>query len=244
MIKIRNLSKSFGQQSVLDGINLTVDEGEIIAVIGPSGTGKSTLLRCMNYLEEPTQGVIQVGELSVDSATATQKQIMGLRRNLSFVFQNYALFANKTALENISEALITVWKRPKEQALAQARAIIDDIGLSDRANHYPSQLSGGQQQRIGIGRAMATPSQAILFDEPTSALDPEWVDEVLGLIKKLAEKRRTMVIVTHEIEFARDIADRVVFMAEGKIIEQGPPSEILTAPKDPRTQRFLSRILR
>lgn len=244
MINVTNLSKSFGANRVLDGINLTVNEGEIVAIIGPSGTGKSTLLRCLNYLEQPSEGRIEVGNLAVDAATATPQQILGLRRSLSFVFQNYSLFANKTALENISEALTTVWKQPKEQAQAKALSVLEEIGLKDRAHHYPSQLSGGQQQRVGIGRAMAIPNEAILFDEPTSALDPEWVDEVLGLIRKLAEINRTMIIVTHEIEFARDIADRVVFMAEGSIIEQGPAEEVLTQPKDPRTQRFLARVLR
>jgi putative amino-acid transport system ATP-binding protein len=244
MINVTNLSKSFGDNRVLAGINLTVNEGEIVAIIGPSGTGKSTLLRCLNYLEQPSEGRIEVGNLTVDAATATPQQILELRRSLSFVFQNYSLFANKTALENISEALVTVWKQPKEQAQLKALSVLEEIGLKDRANHYPSQLSGGQQQRVGIGRAMAVPNEAILFDEPTSALDPEWVDEVLGLIRKLAEINRTMIIVTHEIEFARDIADRVVFMAEGSIIEQGPADEVLTNPKDPRTQRFLARVLR
>jgi putative amino-acid transport system ATP-binding protein len=244
MIKVTNLSKSFGDNRVLQGIDLTVKEGEIVAIIGPSGTGKSTLLRCLNYLENPTAGIIEVGKHKVDAAHASPQQILNLRRSLSFVFQNYSLFANKTALENISESLVTVWKQPHQQAHAKALAILEEIGLKDRANHYPSQLSGGQQQRVGIGRAMATPNEAILFDEPTSALDPEWVDEVLGLIRKLAEKKRTMIIVTHEIEFARDIADRVIFMAEGSIIEQGPANEMLNNPKDPRTQRFLARVLR
>lgn len=244
MIKVHNLSKSFGDNRVLEGINLDIHEGEIIAVIGPSGTGKSTLLRCLNYLELPSSGCIEVDQQKVDASNATKQQILQLRRSLSFVFQNYALFANKTALENICEPLTTVWKQPKAQAQQAAMAILEEIGLKERAHHYPSQLSGGQQQRIGIGRAMATPSQAILFDEPTSALDPEWVDEVLGLIKKLAKEQRTMVIVTHEIEFARDIADRVVFMAQGSIIEQGATEQVLTAPQDPRTQRFLARVLR
>ncbi|WP_372883022.1 amino acid ABC transporter ATP-binding protein [Psychromonas sp.] len=192
----------------------------------------------------PSAGTIELDGLKVDSATATRKQSIALRRNLSFVFQNYALFANKMAQENISEALITVWKQSKPEANTRALEILEEIGLVEHANHYPSQPSGSQQQRIGIGRAMATQSQVILFDEPTSALDPEWLDEVLGLIKRLAELHHTMVIVTHEIEFARDIADRVIFMAEGKIIEQGPTDQLISNPKDPRTQRFLGRILR
>ncbi len=244
MIKISNLSKSFDGQNVLNGIDLEVKEGEVVAIIGPSGTGKSTFLRCINYLEQPDTGLISVDGLTVDAQSHQQKDVLALRRKLSFVFQNYSLFANLNAEQNIAEALITVWKQPKDKALAEARKILKDIGLADKTKHYPSQLSGGQQQRIGIGRAMATHSQAILFDEPTSALDPEWVGEVLELIKKLAERKQTLVIVTHEMAFAREVADRVVFMSDGTIVEQGSPEELFNQPKDPRTQQFISRIVK
>ncbi|WP_406609974.1 amino acid ABC transporter ATP-binding protein [Agarivorans sp. JK6] len=244
MIKISNLSKSFDGQNVLNGIDLEVKEGEVVAIIGPSGTGKSTFLRCINYLEQPDTGLISVDGLTVDAQNHQQKDVLALRRKLSFVFQNYSLFANLNAEQNIAEALITVWKQPKDKALAEARKILKDIGLADKTKHYPSQLSGGQQQRIGIGRAMATHSQAILFDEPTSALDPEWVGEVLELIKKLAERKQTLVIVTHEMAFAREVADRVVFMSDGTIVEQGSSEELFNQPKDPRTQQFISRIVK
>ncbi|WP_220719670.1 amino acid ABC transporter ATP-binding protein [Agarivorans litoreus] len=244
MIKISNLSKSFDGQNVLNGIDLEVKEGEVVAIIGPSGTGKSTFLRCINYLEQPDTGLISVDGLTVDAQSHQQKDVLALRRKLSFVFQNYSLFANLNAEQNIAEALITVWKQPKDKALAEARKILKDIGLADKTKHYPSQLSGGQQQRIGIGRAMATHSQAILFDEPTSALDPEWVGEVLELIKKLAERKQTLIIVTHEMAFAREVADRVVFMSDGTIVEQGSPEQLFNQPKDPRTQQFISRIVK
>ncbi|WP_298442005.1 amino acid ABC transporter ATP-binding protein [uncultured Ferrimonas sp.] len=244
MLTLSNLSKRFGDNTVLDGIDLNIKQGEIVAVIGPSGTGKSTLLRCINFLETPTQGSIEIDGHQVKASERSQKAIIELRKRAAFVFQNYALFANKTALENIAEGLITVWGQPKEKAHAEAQAILNDIGLGDRANAYPSALSGGQQQRVGIGRAMAAHSKVILFDEPTSALDPEWVDEVLGLIKQLAQRRQTMIIVTHEMQFAREIADRVVFMEGGRIVEQGPPAQLFENPQDPRTRQFLARALK
>lgn len=244
MIKITNLSKSFDGQNVLNGIDLEVKEGEVVAIIGPSGTGKSTFLRCINYLEQPDSGTISVDDLTVDATNHQQKEVLALRRKLSFVFQNYSLFANLNAEQNVAEALVTVWRKPKDQALNSAREILKDIGLADKTKHYPSQLSGGQQQRIGIGRAMATHSKAILFDEPTSALDPEWVGEVLELIKKLAERKQTLIIVTHEMSFAREVADRVVFMSDGTIVEQGSPEQLFNHAKDPRTQQFISRIVK
>ena len=244
MIRIEKLSKAYHGQNVLDGIDLEIAEGEIIVVIGPSGTGKSTLLRCLNYLEQPDAGVITIGEARVDAARTTRKAILQLRRNTSFVFQNYALFANKTALQNIAEGLISVWKKPRAEALDEARQILSDIGLADKADSYPAALSGGQQQRVGIGRAMASHSQVMLFDEPTSALDPEWVEEVLQLMKTLARRQQTMVIVTHEMSFARDIADRVIFMEGGRIVEQGPPEKIFSQPDDERTRAFLRKVLR
>jgi putative amino-acid transport system ATP-binding protein len=241
-ISISGLRKQFGDSVVLDGIDLTIQPGERIVIIGPSGTGKSTLLRCLNFLDAPDAGLIRIGDLAVDAARASKAEILALRRRTAFVFQNYALFANKTAAENIMEALITVQKQPREAARARALEILAETGLADKADAYPASLSGGQQQRVGIGRAMALGAELMLFDEPTSALDPEWVGEVLALMRKVAEERQTMLIVTHEMQFAREIADRVVFMEGGRIVEQGPPAQIFDAPQDPRTKAFLRRV--
>lgn len=243
MIKLESLSKHFGKAVVLDGIDLAIEEGEIVVIIGPSGTGKSTLLRCVNFLEQPTKGTMTVGDLTVDVNRASRADILSMRRRTAFVFQNYALFSNKTALQNIAERLLMVDRWPKEKAYQRAREILDRIGLADKADAYPASMSGGQQQRVGIGRAMATGAEVILFDEPTSSLDPEWVEEVLGLMKQLASERQTMMVVTHEMSFARDVADRVIFIDGGRIVEQGPPSEIFHNPKDPRTKDFLKKIL-
>ncbi|MBE95175.1 amino acid ABC transporter ATP-binding protein [Marinobacter sp.] len=243
MIKLASLSKHFGKTVVLDGIDLTIEEGEIVVIIGPSGTGKSTLLRCVNFLEQPTTGTMTVGDLTVDVNRASRADILSMRRRTAFVFQNYALFSNKTALQNIAERLLVVDRWPKEKAYQRAREILDQIGLADKADAYPASMSGGQQQRVGIGRAMATGADVILFDEPTSSLDPEWVEEVLGLMKQLASERQTMMVVTHEMSFARDVADRVIFIDGGRIVEQGPPSEIFHNPRDPRTKDFLKKIL-
>ncbi|KMQ72979.1 amino acid ABC transporter ATP-binding protein [Marinobacter subterrani] len=243
MIRLDSLSKQFGKTVVLDGIDLTIEKGEIVVIIGPSGTGKSTLLRCINFLEQPTAGTMTVGDLTVDVNHASRAEILSMRRRTAFVFQNYALFANKTALQNIAERLLVVDKWPKEKAYKRAREILQQIGLADKADAYPAAMSGGQQQRVGIGRAMATGAEVILFDEPTSSLDPEWVEEVLGLMKQLASERQTMMVVTHEMSFARDVADRVIFIDGGRIVEQGPPGEIFYNPKDPRTKDFLKKIL-
>ncbi|MEK0165828.1 amino acid ABC transporter ATP-binding protein [Phaeobacter sp. A36a-5a] len=241
-ISITGLRKTFGDAVVLDGIDLTIQPGERIVIIGPSGTGKSTLLRCLNFLDAPDAGLIRIGDLAVDAARASKAEILALRRRTGFVFQNYALFANKTAAENIMEALVTVQKQPRDTARARALEILAETGLAEKADAYPASLSGGQQQRVGIGRAMALGAELMLFDEPTSALDPEWVGEVLALMRKVAEERQTMLIVTHEMQFAREIADRVVFMEGGRIVEQGPPAQIFDAPQDPRTRAFLRRV--
>ncbi|MFW8595310.1 amino acid ABC transporter ATP-binding protein [Cribrihabitans neustonicus] len=243
MISIRGLTKRFKDNVVLDSLDLEIGKGERVAVIGPSGTGKSTLLRCLNFLDQPDAGQITIGDASVDAAKATKAEILALRRSTAFVFQNYALFANKTAKENIMEALITVQKRPRAEAEARALQVLAETGLADKADSYPAALSGGQQQRVGIGRAMALGAELMLFDEPTSALDPEWVGEVLDLMRSVAEQKQTMLIVTHEMQFAREIADRVIFMEGGRIVESGPPQQIFDAPQDPRTQKFLRRVM-
>ena len=241
-IRISGLSKRFSDNVVLNDINLDLEPGERVAIIGPSGTGKSTLLRCLNFLDRPDAGLLTIGDLSVDATRASRAQILALRRRTGFVFQNYALFANKTARQNITEGLITVRRLPRRQAEARADEVLSRIGLSEKADSYPSALSGGQQQRVGIGRAMAMDAELLLFDEPTSALDPEWVGEVLDLIRSIADGRQTMLIVTHEMQFAREIADRVGFMENGRIVEQGPPARIFDAPTDDRTRASLRRV--
>lgn len=247
MIKIENLHKSFGETHVLAGINLEIKKGEIIVIIGSSGTGKSTLLRCVNFLETADQGVIRIADSQVDSATVNPNKtnradILALRRKTGFVFQNYALFSHLTARQNIAEGLITVRGWDKQQALDKAQQILESIGLGDKGDSYPAALSGGQQQRVGIGRAMAFEPELLLFDEPTSALDPEWVGEVLALMKRLALDHQTMLVVTHEMQFAKEVADRVIYMDKGVIKEQGSPQDIFERPQSPELKKFLNQV--
>ncbi|WP_296271792.1 L-cystine ABC transporter ATP-binding protein TcyN [Pseudomonas sp. UBA6323] len=246
MISVRNLRKAFGTNEVLQGIDLDVAAGEVVAIIGPSGSGKTTLLRCLNLLEEPSSGQITVGDIHIDAdkpLKGQQKLIRQLRQQAGFVFQNFNLFPHRTALENVIEGPVQVKKEPRDEALAHARALFAKVGLSGKEDAYPKRLSGGQQQRVAIARALAMRPQVILFDEPTSALDPELVGEVLTTIRDLAEEKRTMVIVTHEMAFARDVADRAIFIDQGHIVEQGPAKVLLTAPQHERTRQFLSKFL-
>nr|BFD42556.1 amino acid ABC transporter ATP-binding protein [Pseudomonas sp. FFPRI_1] len=251
IIEAEDLHKSFGELQILKGICLQVRRGEVVVLIGASGSGKTTFIRCLNLLEEIQSGRIRVngramgyreradGSLVRDS----ERNIARQRRDIGMVFQRFNLFPHMTALENIIEAPIQVLGVPRKDALEQARALLARVGLADKAEHYPSMLSGGQQQRVAIARALAMKPQAMLFDEPTSALDPETVGEVLQVMKQLAEEGMTMVVVTHEMGFAREVADRVVVLDQGELIEQGPPEQIFSRPSHPRTQAFLSRVL-
>ncbi|MBP2626994.1 MAG: tcyN 2 [Firmicutes bacterium] len=243
MIEVKGLHKSFGKHEVLKGIDLKVEKGEVVVLLGPSGSGKTTFLRSLNFLEQPDAGEITIGDTHVNCKHISKKEILEIRRNTAMVFQLYNLFKNKTALENVMEGLIVVQNMPKAEAEKISREILDKVGLVDKYDAYPSQLSGGQQQRVGIARALALNPEVILFDEPTSALDPELVGEVLSVMKKVAKEGLTMIVVTHEISFARDIANRVIFIDGGVIVEQGTPKEVLYHPKEERTKQFLKRIL-
>ena len=243
MIELKGLHKAFGKQEVLKGIDLKVEKGEVVVILGPSGSGKTTLLRCLNFLEQPDAGEITIGSTRVNCQHVSKQEILAIRRSTAMVFQLYNLFKNKTALENIMEGLVIARKVPREQAEQISRQLLAKVGLGDKGDAYPSQLSGGQQQRVGIARALALNPEVILFDEPTSALDPELVGEVLGVMKKVAHEGLTMIVVTHEISFARDIADRVIFIDGGVIVEQGAPADILFRPREERTKQFLKRIL-
>jgi len=243
MIQIKNIHKSYGKNKILKGVDVHVDKGEVVVILGASGSGKTTLLRSISFLEKADQGTLTIGEKTVEFKKAKKRDILEFRQKTAFVFQNHNLFNNKTALENVTEGLIVGRKIPKAEAIEIAKNALVKVGLGDRNDYYPSQLSGGQQQRVGIARAVALSPEVILFDEPTSALDPELIGETLSLIKKIANEGITMIIVTHEISFAHDVASKVIFMDGGVIVEQGIPSEVLVRPKEERTRQFLRRIL-
>ncbi len=236
MIKVEKLNKSFGNLHVLKDIDLTVNESDVVCLIGSSGSGKSTLLRCLNFLEKKDNGKIIINGEEIIQST---HDINEVRQKVGMVFQHFQLFPHKTVIENITEAPIMVKKMPKEQALAEARSLLEKVGLSDKADIYPNKLSGGQKQRVAIARALAMKPEIMLFDEPTSALDPELVGEVLAAMKELAEEGMTMVVVTHEMQFAREVADWIFYMNEGSIIERGHPEDFFTNPKEERTKEFL-----
>ncbi len=239
MISVEKLTKSFGKNTVLDNIDLSIQEGEVVAIIGPSGSGKSTLLRCLNLLEKPDNGIIKIAETELDVKQHSKKEELALRNQSAMVFQSYNLFKNKTALENITLAPLVNQKLNKAEATELGLSLLKQVGLSEQANQYPVTLSGGQQQRIAIARALAVKPKVLLFDEPTSALDPERVNEVLQVIQQLAKQKITMVIVTHEMDFAKHVADRIIFMADGHIVEQGPAKQVIDFPQQEQTKRFV-----
>ncbi len=248
-LEVENLHKRFGGLEVLKGVSLTAHEGDVISIIGSSGSGKSTLLRCINFLEVPDTGAVTVnGELiqtrrrrDGTMVPIDRRQVDRIRSRLSMVFQGFNLFSHMTVLENVIEGPVHVQKRPRETVIAEAEALLNKVGIAEKRDHYPSHLSGGQQQRAAIARALASNPSVMLFDEPTSALDPELVGEVLRVIRDLAREGRTMLIVTHEIAFAREVSSRVIFIDEGKILEDGPPEKILVDPQSDRCRKFLAR---
>ncbi|WP_404449041.1 amino acid ABC transporter ATP-binding protein [Sutcliffiella horikoshii] len=243
MISVQSLYKQFGDLEVLKGIDLNVEQGKVVVVIGPSGSGKTTLLRCLNILETPTSGRVEIDQQALDfSGKVSSNKIASFRRLTGMVFQSYNLFPHMTALQNVMEGPITVKKEAKAKVEERAKRLLEKVGLGDKLDFYPFQLSGGQQQRVGIARALAMEPKVMLFDEPTSALDPELVGEVLRVMKELAQEGMTMVVVTHEMKFAKEVADEVIFMDDGKIVEKGKPSEIFGNPKTDRTKQFLRMI--
>jgi L-cystine transport system ATP-binding protein len=242
MLEVRGIKKAFDKNVILNGLGFKVSKGDVVTIIGPSGSGKTTLLRCIDFLERADEGTLTFDDEAFDFAHVTKKQIYEIRRRVGFVFQSHHLFNNKTALGNVMEGLVTARKIPKAEAERIAKEALDKVGLSDRYHYFPSQLSGGQQQRVGIARAMAAKPDVILFDEPTSALDPELIGEVLGVMKMLAKEGVTMVVVTHEMTFARDVANRVIFMEKGVIVEEASSTDFFNRPREERTRQFLSRV--
>lgn len=242
MIKVKNIHKAFNDNQVLKGISFQIGQGEVVVILGPSGSGKSTLLRCINFLERPEKGIISIENQMVDAEKASRKEIAEIRKKTAMVFQHYNLFKNKTVVENVMEGLVTAQKKSKKEAREISIKYLDKVGLMDRLDYYPYQLSGGQKQRVGIARALALSPNVIMFDEPTSALDPELVGEVLDVMKAVAKDGMTMIVVTHELSFAKEVADFVIFMDEGIIIEKGRPGSIFDNPKEERTKQFLRRV--
>ena len=244
MLKITNVHKSFGKNEILKGVDLTVNKGDVVVILGPSGSGKTTLLRCLDFLETADDGEMEFDEIKTPLKNASKKTKLAVRRRTGFVYQNYNLFTNKTALENVMEGLVVARKIPKKEVVKIAEEALKKVGMIERKDFYPSQLSGGQQQRVGIARAIASSTEVIFFDEPTSALDPELVGEVLNVIKSLAKEGMTMIVVTHEMSFAEEVATQVVFMDGGVVVEKGTSEEIFTRPKEERTKQFLRRVLK
>lgn len=244
MLNVKGVEKRFGTLEVLKGIDLNVEQGDVVAILGPSGSGKTTLLRCMNFLERADSGTLVFDGEKFDLARMSKRDVLRLRRKTAFVFQNYNLFLNKTALENVMEGLVTARKMPKEEARAKAERALERVGLLDRKDHYPAQLSGGQQQRAAIARALATDPEIIYFDEPTSALDPELIGEVLAVMRKLAEEGMTMLVVTHEMNFARNVSTKVVFMEDGSVVETAPSKDFFDNPREERIKAFLQTVER
>ncbi|MGN0311317.1 MAG: amino acid ABC transporter ATP-binding protein [Lachnospiraceae bacterium] len=243
MLEIQKIEKSFGDLKVLGGVDLKVEKGDVIAILGPSGSGKTTLLRCMNFLEHADAGTMVFDGEHIDLNSVRKKDMLRLRKKTAFVFQNYNLFRNKTALQNVTEGLIVARKMPKDEAEEIGRKMLEKVGMLDRADHYPHQLSGGQQQRVAIARALATDPEIIYFDEPTSALDPELIGEVLSVMRQLAKEGMTMVVVTHEMNFAKNVANKVIFMEQGQVVEEGSAQAFFETPKEERTKEFLAHYL-
>ena len=239
MLTVKQVKKSFDGVEILKGVDLSVEKGDVVAILGPSGAGKTTLLRCINFPEHADEGELIFEGEHIDFAKASKKEIAAIRKKTAFVFQGFNLFANKTALENVTEGLIIARKMPKGEAVEIGKAALDKVGLSDRYDYYPDQLSGGQQQRVAIARAIATEPEIIYFDEPTSALDPELTIEVLEVMRKLAAEGRTMLVVTHEIRFARNVSTKVVLMEQGQVVEAGETRQIFEQPREERTREFL-----
>ena len=242
ILEAKGIKKSFGKAEILKGLDLSVDKGDVVAILGRSGSGKTTLLRCLDFLEKADEGKLIFDGIEYDLKTITKRQIRELRLKTGFVFQSYNLFSNMTALENVMEGLVTARRMNKKEALEISLTMLEKVGMKEWKDHYPIQLSGGQQQRVAIARALATKPEVIYFDEPTSALDPELTGEVLSVMKTLAEEGMTMIVVTHEMGFARRVANRVIFMEEGRVLEEGESETIFTSPKEKRTQEFISRI--